>query len=75
MTAIDLQTVPFTRFNLIKPKCSHLVKVAVYCRLDYQTLSGKGIRVPTFFSGRKVDKTRESGGNQAYSLLQCNCGF
>ena len=41
-----------------------------WSRLDYQPLFGKGARAPPLkarrlFSGRNVDRTRESGANRA----------
>ena len=39
-------------------------------RLDFQPLFGKRARAPPLFSGRNVDRTRESGGNRAYA---CPC--
>ena len=44
---------------------------SIPCRLDYQPLFGTGARAPppkeeVFFSGRNVNRTRESGGNRAY---------
>ena len=52
--------------------CSFPAKVVASStsrRLDYQPLFGKGVRAPPPNSGR-VDQTRESGGNRAYTSRQ-----
>ena len=49
--------------------CIEYVLGYTVIRLDYQLLFGKGARAPPLFSGR-VDQTRESGGNRAYTVMQ-----
>ena len=53
---------------------TNILLLCLNIRLDYQPLFGRGARAPSpnslfLFSGRNVERTRESDGNRAYQNI------